>query len=206
MTPGWFWTTLLAVTIAAAALVVVLGHFWLRAPIAALALYRRHFPEARHERLFLASVAFFTTFVAARGMAYAVAADIGPFHNVRVGSVHVHHLVWGILILLGVGLAWLGQVGLGSADGSRAASRITAILYGAAAALTLDEFALWLHLADVYWSPQGRLSVQVALLFGSGLPGFVERAAALTPDKQAALAAVGLARARAVPIDRCHRD
>src|SRR5439155_18555776 len=48
MTPGWFWTTLLAVTIAAAALVVVLGHFWLRAPIAALAPYRRHFPEARH--------------------------------------------------------------------------------------------------------------------------------------------------------------
>jgi len=167
MTPGWFWTALLAVTIAAAALAVVLGHFWLRAPAAALALYRRHFPEPRHERLFLASVAFFTTFVTARGMAYAVAAGIGPFRNVRVGSIHVHHLVWGILILLGVGLAWLGQVGLGTADGSRAASRVTAILYGVAAALTLDEFALWLHLADVYWSPQGRLSVQVALLFGS---------------------------------------
>jgi len=131
MTPGWFWTTLLAVTIAAAALVVVLGHFWLRAPIAALALYRRHFPEARHERLFLASVAFFTTFLVARGMAYAIA------------------------------------VGIGGGDGSRAASRVTAVLYGAAAALTLDEFALWLHLADVYWSPQGRLSVEVALLFGS---------------------------------------
>jgi hypothetical protein len=82
MTPGWFWTALLAVTIAAAA----------------LALYRRHFPEPRHERPFLGSVAFFTTFVAARGMAYAVAAGIGPFRNVRVGSVHVHHLVWGILI------------------------------------------------------------------------------------------------------------
>ncbi len=167
MTPGWFWTTLLAVTIAAAALVVVLGHFWLRAPIAALALYRRHFPEARHERLFLASVAFFTTFLLARSMAYAIAAGIGPFRNVRVGSVHVHHLVWGILVLLGVGLAWLGQVGIGAGDGSRAASRVTAVLYGAAAALTLDEFALWLHLADVYWSPQGRLSVEVALLFGS---------------------------------------
>jgi hypothetical protein len=40
-------------------------------------------------------------------------------------------------------------------------------LYGVAAALTLDEFALWLHLDDLYWSPQGRLGVQVALLFGS---------------------------------------
>src|SRR3989442_15129948 len=157
MTPGWFWTTLLAVTIAAATLVVVLGHFWLRAPIAAPGFYPRHFPEARHERLFLASVAFFTTFLLARGMAYAIAAGIGPLRNVRVGSVHVHHLVWGILVLLGVGLAWLGQVGIGAGDGSRAASRVTAVLYGAAAA----------HLADVYWSPQGRLSVEVALLFGS---------------------------------------
>jgi len=112
-------------------------------------------------------VAFFTTFLVARGMAYAIAAGIGPFRNVRVGSVHVHHLVWGILVLLGVGLAWLGQVGIGAGDGSRAASRVTAVLYGAAAALTLDEFALWLHLADVYWSSQRRLSVEVALLFGS---------------------------------------
>jgi len=168
MTLGWFWTTtLLTVMIVATALVAVLGHFTLRAPSAALDLYRRHFPEARHERLFLASVAFFTTFLVVRSIAYAVAVGAGPFRNVRVGSVHVHHLVWGILVLLGVGLAWLGQVGIGEADGSRVASRVTALLYGAAAALTLDEFALWLHLADVYWSPEGRLSVEITLLFGS---------------------------------------
>jgi hypothetical protein len=167
VTPGWFWTTLLAVAIAATALGVVLGHLTLRAPRRARDLYQRHFIEPRHERLFLASVAFFATFVAVRGITHAIAAGGGPFRNVRVGSVHVHHLVWGILLLLGVGLAWLGQVGIGEDSSSRVASRVTALAYGAAAALTLDEFALWLHLADVYWSPEGRLSVQVALLFGS---------------------------------------
>ncbi len=41
------------------------------------------------------------------------------------------------------------------------------LLYGAGAALTLDEFALWLNLRDVYWSREGRASVEVALMFGS---------------------------------------
>src|SRR3989442_7240832 len=143
VTPGCFGPTLLAVTIAAAAFVVVLGHFWLRAPIAALAFYRRHFPEARHERLFLASVAFFTTFLLARGMAYAIAAGIGPFRNVRVGSVHVHHLVWGILVLLGVGLAWLGQVGVGAGGAPRGAPPGTAGPHGAPPGPTLASLAPW---------------------------------------------------------------
>ncbi len=167
MAPAWFWTALLTVAIAAAMLVVVIGHVSLRAPAAALDLYRRHFPEPRHERLFLASVAFFVSFVGARGLTHAIASGAGPFRDVHVGGLHVHHMVWGMLVLLGVGLCWLAQIGTGSPGASRVASRVTALLYGAGAALTLDEFALWLWLADVYWSPEGRLSVQVALLFGS---------------------------------------
>jgi hypothetical protein len=45
-------------------------------------------------------------------------------------------------------------------------SRLMAILYGVGAALTLDEFALWLNLANVYWSPQGRESIDAVVLFG----------------------------------------
>jgi hypothetical protein len=41
------------------------------------------------------------------------------------------------------------------------------ILYGVGAALTLDEFALWLNLQDVYWSPQGRSSIDAVILFGA---------------------------------------
>ena len=167
MGPGWFWTALLVLAIAAAVLAILIGHVSLRAPAAALRLYRRHFPEPRHERLFLASVSFFVTFMIARGIAHAIALRVGPFANVRVGPVHVHHLVWGILALLGVGLCWLAQIGGGAAGTSPVASRVTAVLYGAGAALTLDEFALWLLLKDVYWTPQGRLSVHAALLFGS---------------------------------------
>jgi hypothetical protein len=41
------------------------------------------------------------------------------------------------------------------------------ILYGAGAALTLDEFALWLNLRDVYWAPEGRTSIDAVILFGA---------------------------------------
>jgi signal transduction histidine kinase len=41
------------------------------------------------------------------------------------------------------------------------------VLYGAGAALTLDEFALWLHLEDVYWERTGRASIDAVFLFGA---------------------------------------
>ena len=39
------------------------------------------------------------------------------------------------------------------------------VVYGFAAALTLDEFALWLNLRDVYWESEGRESIEAAMLF-----------------------------------------
>jgi hypothetical protein len=80
--------------------------------------------------------------------------------------VHIHHLVWGILLLLLVGYIWLAEVGVSSSW----ASALTAIAYGVGAALALDEFALWLNLRDVYWEVQGRESVNALLIFG-GLLG-----------------------------------
>lgn len=131
------------------------------------ALYRRHFRETPRERLFLASLSFFVTFGVIRLITHSIRAGIGPFHNVSAGATHIHHLVWGILILLVVGYGWLIQLGTGEARSSALVSRLTALLYGAGAALTLDEFALWLHLRDVYWEREGRASVDVALLFGA---------------------------------------
>lgn len=126
-------------------------------------LYQFHFQSERRERFFLASVAFFLTFGVARTLTYMIRSGVGPFHNVTADGTHIHHLVWGILLLLVVGFIWLSESGVGS---SWAAS-ITAIMYGVGAALTLDEFALWLTLKDVYWDREGRLSVDIALLFGS---------------------------------------
>jgi hypothetical protein len=114
----------------------------------------------------LASLAFFVTFGATRLVAHAIRAGVGPFYDVLAGQTHIHHLVWGILLLLVVGYGWLVQVGTGAGSTSVIVSRLTAILYGAGAALTLDEFALWLRLEDVYWEREGRASVDAVFLFG----------------------------------------
>jgi hypothetical protein len=104
-----------------------------------------------------------------RGVTIAIHNDIGPFHNVSMHGRHIHHMVWGILLLLLVGYCWLMEVGTGSTGSSPWAGRLTSMLYGVAAALTLDEFALWLNLSDVYWQRQGRESYEAMGLFGGFL-------------------------------------
>jgi hypothetical protein len=124
-------------------------------------LYTFHFQNERRERLFLASVGFLVTFGAVRGITYLIRAGVGPFHNVTSGGVHIHHLVWGILLLLVVGYVWLIEEGVGS----NWVASITAIAFGVGAALTLDEFALWLNLRDVYWEQAGRASIDAVVIF-----------------------------------------
>jgi hypothetical protein len=127
-------------------------------------LYRLHFQDERRERLFLASLAFFVTFASVRGITALIRAGVGPFQNVvTAGGTHVHHLVFGIILLLVVGYIWLTEVGVGSGW----VASLTAIAFGIGAALTLDEYALWLNLQDVYWERQGRESIDAVLIFGS---------------------------------------
>jgi len=126
-------------------------------------LYTFHFQNERRERLFLASIAFLATFGVVRAITHLIRAGGGPIHNITSGTLHIHHLVWGIALLLLVGYLWLVEVGVGS---SWVAS-VTAILFGVGAALTLDEFALWLNLQDVYWASQGRESIDAVVLFAA---------------------------------------
>lgn len=126
-------------------------------------------PDRPRRRLFLASVSFFVTFLGVRLLVFSITHHIGPFGWVEMGGRHIHHLVWGILILLVVGYAWLADAGSGHSPTAVFVSRLLAILYGVGAALTLDEFALWLNLADVYWSPEGRESIDAVVLFGAAL-------------------------------------
>jgi hypothetical protein len=130
-------------------------------------IYRDHFQEPPRERLFLASIAFFVSYAVARLIAHAIRAGVGPFRNLTFGQTHIHHLVWGILLLLLVGYGWLVQIGTGQGRSSLLVSRCMSVLYGIGAALTLDEFALWLRLEDVYWTHEGRASVDATLLFGA---------------------------------------
>lgn len=131
------------------------------------AIYRQEFAEPRRERLFLAWLGFFVTALVVRGITLAIHYDVGPFHNVTMHGRHIHHMVWGILLLLLVGYSWLMEIGTGSTGDSHWMGRLTSMLYGVAAALILDEFALWLNLSDVYWQRQGRESYEALALFGS---------------------------------------
>src|ERR1700734_2948584 len=124
-------------------------------------------PDRPRRRFFVASVSFFLTFAGVRAVVFAVLHQIPPFHFIEHDGRHIHHLVFGIIILLGVGYGWLADFGTGEDDTSLFLSRLMSILYGVGAALTLDEFALWLNLKDVYWSPQGRSSIDAVILFGA---------------------------------------
>ena len=126
-------------------------------------IYEFHFRSESRERLFLASLGFVVTFAIVRGITHMIRAGIGPFHNVTGGSLHIHHLVWGILLLLAVGYLWLIERG----TGSNWLSSLTAIAFGVGAALTLDEFALWLNLRDVYWAGAGRESIDAVVVFAA---------------------------------------
>jgi hypothetical protein len=130
-------------------------------------VYRERFAESRRERLFLASLGFFTTVILVRGITFAIHHNIGPFHDVSMRGRHIHHLVWGILLLMLVGYSWLMQVGTGAPPSSRWMGGLTSMVFGVAAALTLDEFALWLNLRDVYWEREGRESFEAMAAFGS---------------------------------------
>ena len=127
-------------------------------------LYRYHFKDARKERQLLSTGAFFVTFATVRAITHAIRAERGPFRNITPGGRHIHHMTFGILGLIGVGYLWLLEIGV---RGARRTSRSTSIAYGSGAALTLDEFALWLNLRDDYWSKQGRESIDAVVLFGS---------------------------------------
>jgi len=93
--------------------------------------------------LLLCSAAFVLTFLGTRVITRMIRAGVGPFRdNVRPGGTHVHHAVYGVVLLV------FGAL----------------VAVGAGTSLVLDEFALILHLQDVYWTQEGRLSVEMVSL------------------------------------------
>jgi hypothetical protein len=73
--------------------------------------------------------------------------------NIKIAGNHIHHQVFGILIIIGTGIVLVSESPKGSALDAAAA------VFGIGVGLTVDEFALWLHLEDVYWAHEGRKSV-----------------------------------------------
>jgi hypothetical protein len=113
-------------------------------------------PSPGRATAFLVLAAFLGTFLFIRTSARLIRAEVGWWPgNVRSGDLHIHHLVWGNCLVAG----FLGF----AADLSSPWWQICATAFGIGAGLTVDEFALWLYLRDVYWSEQGRLSVDAAV-------------------------------------------
>ena len=133
-------------------------------------LFHSHVRDRPKRRLFLAAIGFFVTFAVARAMAYGAYRNVPSFHYVYIRGAHIHHLVWGILLLLTMGFCWLTEVGEGSKSSSLFVSRLMSLLYGVGAALTLDEFALWRNVEEgVHWTRRDFASLDAIILFGSAL-------------------------------------
>lgn len=127
-------------------------------PIASIAsTYRDVVVDKGHQPALLMLVAFGVTFGVTRFVTHSIRARrFRWLGDVEAGDTHIHHLVWGIVLLLVSGLLTVA-VGV--------PLEVTAVVFGVGAALTLDEFALWLHLDDVYWSEQGRQSIDAVIVF-----------------------------------------
>ena len=100
--------------------------------------------------------AFLVTFVLTR--AYTRIGRVRGWGSASANGVHVHHMVVGIILVLVSGLIEIAirPTGLGR--------DAIAVLFGVGAAFTLDEFALWLYLRDVYWSEEGHRSVDATVM------------------------------------------
>ncbi|GGW31512.1 hypothetical protein [Streptomyces xantholiticus] len=145
--------------------------------------FYRNIMEPGKLPMLLALASFVLTFLITRTITRLIRAERGPFRNVNPGGMHIHHVVPGVILMV---IGGFGAVGSGTHGGAAA---VCAVIFGMGAGLVLDEFALILHLADVYWTEQGRQSVEVvvlatalALLVLSGSSPLGVNA--LTPDEQ----------------------
>jgi hypothetical protein len=110
--------------------------------------------------LFCFFVAFVASFICIRLSVRLIRAEVRWWPgNFRAGSVHVHHMVFGV-VLMGVG----GIAQLAAPLHPLVWRSIPAGVFGVGTALVLDEFALILHLRDVYWSNEGRLSIDAVFV------------------------------------------
>ncbi|MFF1924592.1 hypothetical protein ACFVW8_29010 [Streptomyces sp. NPDC058221] len=120
--------------------------------------FDRNIVEPGKLPLLLALASFVLTFAITRVITRMIRAGKGPFRNFTPGGIHVHHVVPGVV------LSVVGGFGAVASGRHGVTAGVCAVVFGMGAGLVLDEFALILHLDDVYWSEQGRQSVEVVVL------------------------------------------
>jgi hypothetical protein len=163
-------------------------------------LYRDGIVDTGRQPAFLFFVAFLVTFGFIRTSAHMIRAQVSwwPGNVETKSGLHIHHMVWGIIGLMVVG--WVAV----THDLESPAREICAVLFGVATGLTLDEFALWLNLKDVYWEKQGRASIDAvivaATLAGMLLVGYTAWLDAAEDVEAATFAVVGAIGSTAIVI------
>lgn len=129
-------------------------------------LFRNQILDPGKLGLFLLLTAFVVSFLFIRLSVRMIGAGVTWWPgNVSTDGLHIHHVVFGLVFMLVGGVLAFAPVGWSSPWWETMAA-----LFGIGAALVLDEFALILHLDDVYWSERGRLSVD-AVALGAALIG-----------------------------------
>jgi hypothetical protein len=110
--------------------------------------------------VFLVLVGFIGSFAFIRMSTRMIRAEVSwwPGNIESESGLHVHHLVFGIITMM---LA--GTLGF-AAFGHSPLTEICAFFFGVGAGLTIDEFALWVYLEDVYWAEQGRSSIDATVI------------------------------------------
>ncbi len=93
----------------------------------------------------LVLVAFLFTFAVSRIVVYLIMSARWPDVYLHVGGTHIHHLNYGIFLLVGVGGYLLFTTPTPHGQ------RLAAAAYGVGLGLTFDEFGMWLYLNDFYW-------------------------------------------------------
>ncbi|MFI7386215.1 hypothetical protein [Streptomyces sp. NPDC049813] len=104
----------------------------------------------------LAWYGFTLTFGGMRLLTWLIHIDVAGVGDMSAGGVHIHHYVWGILLLIVVGAA-------GLVERSARARAWMGLAYGVGLALVIDEAALLISLEDVYWDTEGGLSIAIAI-------------------------------------------
>ncbi|SED54115.1 hypothetical protein [Streptomyces sp. TLI_105] len=120
--------------------------------------FSRNIVEPGKVPMLLALTSFVLTFLVTRTVTRLIRAGKGPFRNVSSGGLHIHHVVPGVVLTV------LGGFGAVASDRHGVGAAVFAVVFGIGAGLVLDEFALILHLDDVYWTDEGRKSVEVVVL------------------------------------------
>lgn len=108
--------------------------------------------------LVLAWWTFTATFGGLRLLTWLIHIHVGGFGNISAGGVHIHHYLWGILLLITVAAA-------GLIERSPAWHVWMGAAFGIGLALVVDEAALLIELKDVYWDTAGGISVAIAVIF-----------------------------------------